>query len=58
MILLGSYVYYTTNALDTIEGLFVPFARVGSSDPVRALTSTSQQIHWIQLKVYLYRLHV
>ena len=37
MILLGSYICYTTNTLDTIEGLFVPFARVGSGDPVRVL---------------------
>ena len=58
MILLGSYVYSTTNTLDIIEafiaetyvqlvatesnvllmqGLFVPFARVGSDDPVRVL---------------------
>ena len=37
MILLGSYVYSTTNTLDTIEGLFVPFVRVGCGDPVRVL---------------------
>ena len=37
MILWGSYVYSTTNTLDTIEGLFVPFADVGSGDPVRVL---------------------
>ena len=28
---------YTTNTLDTIEGLSVLFARVGSGDPVRVL---------------------
>ena len=37
MILWGSYVCYTTNTLDTVEGLFVPFARVGSGDLVRVL---------------------
>ena len=37
MILLGSYICYTTNTLDIIEGLFVPFAHVGSGDPVRVL---------------------
>ena len=34
-----------------VQGLFVPFARVGSGDPV-----TSQQIHWIELKHLLLRL--
>ena len=28
---------HTMNTLDTIEGLFVPFTRVGSGDPVRLL---------------------
>ena len=34
-----------------MQGLFVPFARVGSGD----LTSVTQQIHWIQLKHLLLR---
>ena len=31
------YIYSTLNTLDTTEGLFVRFARVGSGDPVRLL---------------------